>query len=281
MHKILNLLGCLSFFTMFAQEPVIEIPLKSQKGQLYFSWGYTCASFSRSTIHFSNHSGRISDKTGYTNNYDFTVYNVTAHDRADFNKIKDLINITIPQYVYRIGYYFGKRKDMGIELNFDHVKYIVDDYQVARVAGHNNGNYFDNDTVLDPNSFLHFEHSDGANFFMCNFLKRWVLLNPCSDFKLDWVFKSGAGIVIPRTEVAIFGDRLNNRFHVAGWIAGVETGMRMEFLKKGVFEFTTKGSYADFKSCLVSGAGNGNAKHSFFTWQATATLGLQFNYGKK
>ena len=35
-------------------------------------------------------------------------------------------------------------------------------------------------------------------------------------------------------------ERLNNKWHVAGWIVGVESGLRVEFLKHGVFEFVAK-----------------------------------------
>ncbi|MCE3229765.1 MAG: hypothetical protein K0S32_4316 [Bacteroidetes bacterium] len=247
--------------------------LKKKKKQFYFLWGYTRAWYSTSDIHFKDLSNDYHPETGRHNYYDFTVHNAKAHDRPDFDGIKDVINITIPQFVGRVGYYFNENE--GVEMNYDHTKYIVTDYQKARVTGQFNNNPFNGDTILDPNSFLHFEHSDGANFWMGNYLRKWNLFNPNENFKLSCVVKPGAGIVFPRTDVTLFGERLNNKWHVAGWIVGVESGIRMEFLKYGVFEFTGKGSYADYITCLVLGKGNGKARHQFFTGQLTATLGVK------
>jgi hypothetical protein len=63
---------------------------------------------------------------------------------------------------------------------------------------------------------------------------------------------------------------------MAGWIVGLETGFRVEFLKYGVFEFVAKGSYADYTNVLVLGKGNGKANHHFYTGQLTATIGASF-----
>lgn len=249
---------------------------KKRKGDIYLMWGYTRAAYSKSTLHFVNHSNTYYPETGRYHDYDFTIYDATAHDRPDFDKIKDVINITIPQFVFRVGYYFNNKKDMGVELNYDHTKYIVDNYQKVHVKGNFNGDYVDKDTILDPDNFLHFEHSDGANFWMINFLKRWKVWQPSRNFNVGLVAKPGAGIVYPRTDVTIYGTRLNNKWHVAGWIVGVEAGLRVEFLKYGVFEFMGKGSYADYTTCLVLGKGNGKANHHFFTGQLTATIGAMF-----
>src|SRR4051812_29861828 len=95
--------------------------------QLYVSWGYTRAAYSKSSIHLSNHTMAENPNTGRQDNYDFTVHNAVAHDRPDFNDIPDVVNITIPQYVFRVGYTYSEK--WGFELNYDHTKYIVDDYQ--------------------------------------------------------------------------------------------------------------------------------------------------------
>jgi hypothetical protein len=252
--------------------------LKKKKKQLYFSWGYTRAAYSKSTLHFKNTSNKFNEFTQQYDNYDFVVYDAVAKDRPDFDKIKDVINITVPQYVGRLGYTFNNK--WGIELNYDHTKYVVTDWQKVRVKGRVNNNYFDQDTILDPNTFLHFEHTDGANFWMVNAVRRWDLLKPRRNFEASWVLKPGAGVVIPRTDVTLFGERLNNNWHVAGWIVGVESGLRLEFFRYGFFEFTGKGSYADYTTCLVLGKGNGKAKHHFFTGQLTATLGVKFGSKK-
>ena len=259
--------------TETATQPISE---KTRKGSFYLMWGYTRCAFSHSDIHFVDHSNTYYPETGKYHNYDFTIYDAKAKDRPDFNQIKDVINITIPQFVGRGGYYFNNKKDFGIEINYDHAKYVVTNYQTVRVKGNFNGNYVDKDTILDPDSFLHFEHTDGANFWMVNFLKRWKLYEPSKKFNIGFVVKPGGGIVYPRTDVTMMGTRLNNKWHIAGWIVGIESGFRIEFLKHGVFEFMGKGSFADYRNVLVLGKGNGKANHHFFTGQLTMTLGASF-----
>ncbi len=280
MRYYLSLLYILIVSVSFSQVEVSPLATattkKTRKGNIYLMWGYTRATYSKSTIHFEDHSNTYYPQTGKYHNYDFTIYDAKAHDRPDFDGIKDVVNITIPQFVARGGYYFNNKKDFGIEINYDHTKYVVTNYQTVRIKGTFNGVPVDKDTILNPDSLLHFEHTDGANFWMVNFIKRWKLYEPSKNFNVGFVVKPGAGIVYPRTDVTMLGTRLNNNWHIAGWIVGVESGLRIEFLKHGVFEFMAKGTYADYRNVLVLGKGNGKANHHFFTGQLTMTLGGSF-----
>lgn len=258
----------------FAQSDSLK-PFRQKKSQWYFTWGYTRAKYSKSSIHFKDESGKFHEHTGKTANYDFTIYDVTASDKPDFDQLGDVINFTIPQYVFRIGYSFNDK--WGIEMNYDHTKYVVDDWQNARIKGQIDGQAIDGDTILNPYNFLHFEHTDGANFWMVNAVRKFILFKPSENFILSAVVKPGAGIVFPRTDVTIFGERLNNNWHIAGWIAGLEMGLRIEFLRNGFFEFVGKGAYANYARSLVLGKGNGTASHKFFAGQLTATIGLKFD----
>ena len=248
--------------------------IKKKEKQWYYTWGYTRAWYSNTDIHFKDLSNNYHPETGKNNYYDFTIYNTVAHDRPDFDKIKDVINVTIPQYVFRIGYYFNK--STGLELNYDHTKYVVDNYQTVRIKGQISGVYMDKDTILDPVNFLRFEHTDGANFWMINFVKKFTFINKGKDFSASLIGKPGLGIVFPRTDVTLFGERLNNKWHVAGGIIGAEGGLRLEFLKYCVFEFVGKASFANYAKSLVLGKGNGTAQHFLKTAQLTATFGLKF-----
>src|SRR5207253_2596525 len=196
-----------------------------------------------------------------------------AHDRPDFANIPDVVNITVPQYVGRIGYTINKK--WAIELNYDHTKYVVDDHQKVRVTGVFNDHTVDNDTILDPETFLHIEHTDGANFWMFNAVRKFDLCKKGKNFNLAWLVKPGAGAVIPRTDVTLFGERLNNDWKVAGWIVGAESGFRATFLGSAFIEIVAKGSYANYVNAFVLGKGHGKVSHHFYTAQLTATIGWQ------
>jgi hypothetical protein len=242
---------------------------KLKRKGLYLTWGYTRAFYSKSDIHLVNQSG-----VGKANNYNFTVHKAVAHDRANFEDIVQFNDFSIPQFVFRIGYQFSEK--FGLELNYDHTKYIVDDWQTTSVTGQIDDHRVDDPVMLDPDHFLHFEHSDGANFIMLNLVRQFVLYNPNKNFQASWVLKPGAGVVFPRTDVTLFGTQLNNDWKVAGWIVGVETGLRVQFLRHGFFEFVGKGSFADYVNAFVLGKGHGRASHHFFAAQMTATIGFQF-----
>jgi hypothetical protein len=261
----------------FSQADTLKAKKKG-KGMWYVTWGYTKAYYSKSTIHFKDLSGKYHPATGNNNYYDFTIYDVKAKDRPDYDKIRDVINVTIPQFVFRIGYSFNEK--WGFELNYDHAKYVVTDYQKTHIKGQIFGQPVDKDTIMEPNNFLHFEHTDGANFWLFNAVRRWTLYRPSKSFRASWVLKPGAGFVYPRTDVRIFGEELNNNWHISGWIVSVESGLRLEFLGNGIFEFVGKGSYADYTKCLVLGKGNGSASHHFFCAQMTATIGFRFGAGR-
>lgn len=244
------------------------------KGSFYFSWGYNKDWFSKSDLHFKNTSGEYNPVTGNYDSYDFTVYGAKAKDRPGF---KDILrtDLTIPQYVYRLGYYFNNKRDLGIEINFDHTKYVMVDYQTLRVKGTIRGQAIDTDTLVSPKDFLKFEHTDGANFLMFNGIKRQrFLVSANKKYWLSGIIKLGAGIVIPKTDVTLFGERLNNRFHIAGYVTGVETGLRLDAFKYVFIEYTAKGTYANYLNVLVKGAGRAN--HSFWTFENILTLGIQF-----
>jgi hypothetical protein len=203
---------------------------------------------------------------------------VQAHDRPNFEEIPDIVNFTIPQFNFRIGYYFNNDKDWGIELNYDHPKYIVRNYQLAHVEGTILGQYVNKDTIMDPH-YIHFEHSDGANFLMIMPMKRWKWETHNGKFNFGLVLKPGVGIVYPRTDVTIFGHRLNNNWKVAGVIGGVECALRTEVNHHFIIEFAGKAAEADYANCLVHGKGNGKATHHIGAAEAILTVGYQFDWG--
>lgn len=250
-----------------------------EKGSVYFGWGYNRDWYSKSDIRLQNTNPQFINGRDYT--YDFTVYDAKAKDRPDFNQISDVANITIPQFGFRVGYFFNNRQDFGVELNYDHAKYVVTNYQKVRIKGQINGEYFDKDTILDPDNFLHFEHTDGANFWMVNFIKRWKFLESNNKRNnIGLIVKPGFGIVYPRTDVTIFGNRINNEWKVSGIIAGLEAGVRIEFLRNGFLEFTGKGAYANYINAIVQGKGYGKASHKFWVAEAILMLGYQFKLRK-
>jgi hypothetical protein len=248
--------------------------IKDKKLKFYFLWGYNKDFYAKSTIHLKN-NGNPNQFNEY-GIYDFKIYDAEAHDRPDFDQLKDIINITIPQFSTRLGVFFGKNKNHGIELNYDHTKYVVKNFQKVRVAGTAFGNSFDKDTILDPR-YIHFEHTDGANFAMVNYIHTWSLFNKNqTKNKLLIIGKAGGGFVYPRTDVTLFGNRVNNDWHVSGYCAGIESGLRAELWKHLVLELTGKGVYANYNRCIIQGKNNGQASHEMLAAELIFCFGYSF-----
>ncbi len=276
--KPLFLLFCLLTVSDFYSQdkPCDTCPgAKKKKGSFYLLWGYNRDWYAKSTIHFSNPDGDPNQQNQF-GVYDFKIYDAKAHDRSDFHQIPDVINITIPQFSSRIGYYFNDKKDQGVEINYDHAKYVVTDEQKVRIKGTAFGQSFDKDTVLDAR-YIHFEHTDGANFWIFNYMKRWKLLSSKNGkHNIGLVVKPGIGFVYPRTDVTIFGNRINNNWHISGVAAGLETGVRGEFWRHFTVEFTAKGVAANYAKCLVQGKGHGKASHKMLAFEAILCMGYTF-----
>ncbi|MEO8150491.1 MAG: hypothetical protein ABI723_22865 [Bacteroidia bacterium] len=234
------------------------------KGTFYFTFGYNLDWFTKSDIHFkSNGSG----------DFDFTIYNVKAEDRPG---LKNMLHedLTIPQYSYRFGYWLNNKKDLGFEISYDHVKYVMIQNQIVHLKGMINEKYYDQDTMLVP-EFLQYEHTNGANYFMIEGIKRLNFYHAKNE--KHWVsaiFKAGGGIVVPRSDTNVMGQHRNDTYHVAGVVFGGEAGLRYDFLKHFHLETTLKPCYANYFNVFLYG--NGTASQHWFSMEYIFTLGFQF-----
>ncbi|MFM7357522.1 MAG: hypothetical protein ACKO1T_03005 [Sediminibacterium sp.] len=97
---------------------------RERKGEFYFSWGYNKEWYSRSDVKINQPS--------LDNQY--TLHQVKSHDNPGWDKGIFNIPLSIPQYSYRLGYFFNKKKGLAFEINFDHTKHIIEDGQTIRIT---------------------------------------------------------------------------------------------------------------------------------------------------
>lgn len=245
-----------------------EYRSKKVKGTYYITWGYNKDYYSKTDVHVHDDE---------THTMDFTLYDMKAHDHPQW---KDILRVqpSIPQYGYRMGYWMPANSRLGgfgIELNFDHAKYIVYDYQTVHIKGQIHGTQVDCDTLVSY-SFMHLEHTDGANFLMLNLMYRKPLFHT-KHIEGFGMVKAGGGIVIPRSDVVLFGQEWNHCFHVAGQVFGVETGFRTEFFRYFFLEQTIKGAFANYATVLAINPVL--ISHHFSTFMMELHFGFQFPLG--
>jgi hypothetical protein len=239
---------------------------------LYAQWGYNKEWYTKSNIHFS-----------LSNGDNFTLLKAKAHDRPDFDAIyKSPLEITIPQFNYRVGFYLNTQRTKAFEIHFDHIKYVVTDYQKVKIQGVINNQVLNCDTLLDPNNFLHFEHSDGGNLFHFNYVQFVPLGKPHINNRaaFNLFYKAGAGFNIPRTDFSYNGDRLNNKFHIAGYNISAEGGARYYFFRNCFLEGAAKSGFVHYVNALANtNELNGNrAQHYFGYFEVVALFGIDIKF---
>ena len=261
MKKILIAIFILLISTsIFAQK-------KQRKGEFYFSWGYNKEWYTHSNIRV------MQPELGN----DFKFVRVKAHDHPGWDEGLLNLPLTIPQYNYRIGYFFNKKKDLAFEINFDHTKYIFADQKV-RLQGKLENRQVD--TLIDFNEANGFEYflNNGANFLLFNIVKRWNYYTSNSqNFKLDGLGKVGIGPVIPHVQNTFFGKDNDAGFQLGGWNVGVEYALRATFFKYAYLEFCNKLDYAGYSNLKVY---KGTARQLFGTYEMILNLGITFPAGK-
>lgn len=238
----------------------------------YFSWGYHRAFYSNSNLHFRNINQN--SNTDASGNYDFVIENAKAHDRADLKYLKDPQNITIPQFNASIGF-VSKYKNLGFEINYNHAKYVVDDNQQLKIKGQLFGKNIDSNITLGSN-YMHIEHTDGANFWMGNVTKSFILKTKLPRLYFQNMIKIGGGMCIPRTDITFLGKQTNNKFHIAGYVLGLENGLQLHLGKHFFIENSYKYAFAYYTNAKVSSNKNAYLTHHFNSFLLFLNLGFKW-----
>lgn len=236
---------------------------KKVHGTFYVTWGYHRDSYTKSNVHFKDHQ---------TGDYDFTLYKAKASDRLDIYKDFFHEPITVPQYVLYAGYFFGNKGDWGIEVGWDHLKYIVNDNQMMHMKGTINGQYYDQDTLVTP-GFIHYEHTNGNNYLMANVVKRFMFFkSPKETHRLSAIAKLGMGTLVPKTYSVIMGAENDGPFRPSGIVIGTAAALRYDLLKYFFIEHSIKGAFVDYTAVKLYGSGR--AKQHFYSLQYIFSFGF-------
>jgi hypothetical protein len=262
--------GLLTFIVLFtilfadAQTKKVK-----HKGEFYFSWGYNTEWYTRTNLKVS--------QPELGNNY--TIVNANAHDHRGWDEGLFHEAISIPQYNYRFGYFFNNKRNLGVEINFDHTKYIITDGQMVEVKGTMNGKPVEFHTVFNEHNGFYYYLNNGANFLLFNIVKRWQwYANKTQKVKIDVLGKAGIGPLIPHVQNALFGKINEPGFQLGGWNTGLEGDIRATFLRHVYLEFAGKLDYARYSHLKVY---KGTAHQAFGTAELVLNLGIVFGKGTR
>lgn len=250
--------------TIFAQVPT---PTPNQKGNFYFYWGWNFDSYTKSNIRFSG------------KDYDFTLQKVSAKDRQsplEANTYLNPGNATIPQYNFRMGYFF--KNSWNVSLGLDHMKYVVTQYQTVGIQGsihHSNtpydSNYNNGQVRLTPD-FLKFEHTDGLNYLNAEVRKTFPLLKFAKSH-LSATAGAGVGALVPRTNTTLFSKERYDEFHLAGFGIAAVGGLNFTFFKYFFIQTEAKLGFIDMPDIRTTQNREDRAKQCFGFRQENIVFG--------
>ncbi len=248
---------------------------KVRKHELYFSWGYNKEWYTNSNVSVSQPS--------LGNSYTFT--NVKGVDHPGWENEQFFTKaLSIPQYNYRLGYFIDRDKGWGVEINFDHTKWLFPNNQYVNIKGKINnqpfeGKAFFSDSVAGSDSSSYHYLNNGANFLLFNVVKRWhIWANKKQTIMLDGLGKLGVGPVIPHVQVKYFDQPQNDEhFQLGGWNAGLEADLKVTFFQYVYVEYANKLDYARYTNLKIY---QGTDKQAFGTYEMILNLGISVPVGK-
>jgi hypothetical protein len=259
-----------TFQCVFAQENPLKYT-ESNKGKFFVYWGGNRESYSDSDIRFKGAD------------YDFTIYNVEAHDKPKGWHV-DYINpskMTIPQTNFRMGYFITDK--YNISLGVDHMKYVMSQNRRVKYSGYypNQGAYDENPTAdeltLDEN-FLTFEHTDGLNYINTEIsrfedISKLFKIQNTDKFQVNLQGGIGGGILYPKTNAKLLGKERHDDFHVSGYGVSAKAGINLTFFKHFFIMYDIKGGYINMNDIRTTAESTDTAQQDFFFFQKTIALG--------
>ncbi|HEX5024210.1 MAG TPA: hypothetical protein VFV68_03015 [Agriterribacter sp.] len=248
---------------------VSQTKKSTRRGELYFSWGYNTEWYTRSDLHIN--------QPELGNKYNFN--HIKGHDKRGWDNGLFQKAISIPQYNYRLGYMFNPEKGWGVEINFDHTKFIFEDEQDVSLTGKFNGRNVDTTVHFSHANGSYYYLNNGANFLLFNVVKRYnIFKDKSGNVKLDFLGKAGIGPVIPHVENSFFGGKNEPDFQFGGWNIGIEGALKATFFRYVFLEYSNKLDYARYSNLKIY---EGTAKHAFGTYEMILSLGANIPIGKK
>lgn len=263
--------------TVVAQEQADPIRYTAHnKGKMYVYWGGNRESFSKSDIHFKGPD------------YDFTLYDVQASDKPKGWQV-DYVNparMTIPQTNFRIGYFINDHYNISIGL--DHMKYVMNQAQVARIGGVVGNSYpqfagtylpSGNNTIdLTDGEFLTFEHTDGLNYINTEIgrvddISKLFKIRNTDVFQVNILEGAGTGILLPKTNAKLLGKERHDDFHVSGFGLSAKVGLNLTFFKHYFVQAEMKGGYINMDDIRTTHDAADKASQHFLFLQRIITFG--------
>lgn len=246
-----------------------------RKGNFSIYWGWNRAAYTTSDIQFTGE------------NYNFTLTDVIAKDRQsafDPNLYFNPTTITIPQYNFRIGYFFHDHYQISI--GADHMKYVVQAFQDVKIDGYisNSGTNYDgtysDDIINLKKDFLQLEHTDGLNYENIE-VRRFDVVLGRKNIALAFNEGLGIGAMVPRTNTTLLNNERYDEFHLAGFGVSAVLAANLTIFKYFFVQMEWKGGYINMPDIRTTMNPADRAKQQFLFSQYNVVFGANFRFKGK
>ena len=259
--------------TLFSQETIQNQDKYTahKKGKFFISWGGNRETYSKSDIQFKG------------TDYDFTIYDVSAHDKPKGWHI-DYINpgrMTIPQTNLRVGYFVNDH--YSVALGVDHMKYVMNQGITVNYTGNypNRNSYGEavgNNQVLLTEDFLTFEHTDGLNYVNTEVsrhddISKLFKIIDTDKIQVNVTEGIGLGVLYPKTNAKVFNKQRHDDFHLSGYGASIKAGLNLTFFKHFYIQTEVKGGYINMPDIQTTFSASDSASQEFFFFQKIIAFG--------
>ncbi len=248
----------------------------SKKNHFYGYWGYNLSEYSKSDISFKG------------DDYNFTLYDVTAYDRPtpfSFNVYFNPSTISIPQWNLRFGYFFSNR--WSISLGTDHMKYVMKQNQTSpiegyiNIAGGEDNKIYNREPKLLTEEFLKFEHTDGLNYGSIEVEYHGNIYTFNEKHSINYYVGPGVGLLVPRTNITLMEYPRYDEFHVAGFGLSGKVGVDFVLWKHLMLNAEWKNGYINMSDILTTGDNpTDRANQIFWFTEFTWTIGFILDFSK-
>lgn len=275
-NLILSLTLVFSTGLVFSQD-AIKIQDKytaHNKGKFFISWGGNRENYSKSDLHLKGAD------------YDFTLQDITAHDKPKGWHI-DYVNpgrMTIPQTNFRMGYFFSDHYSVAIGV--DHMKYVMYQDKVVDYTGsypnrYSFGEAAGDGKVLLTEDFLTFEHTDGLNYVNTEIsrhddISKIFNIRDTDKIQVNLTEGIGFGLLYPKTNAKVFSKERHDDFHVSGYGTSIKAGLNLTFYKHFYIQAELKGGYINMPDIRTTQSTVDRASQHFMFFQRIIAFGGVF-----
>ncbi|MFN0030933.1 MAG: hypothetical protein ACKVOR_02095 [Flavobacteriales bacterium] len=272
---LLSLLVVLAANVCLSQSEVVV--QNNKENRFFITWGYNRAYYNASDINFKGAG------------YDFTLEQARAVDMPEKFDPAVYLNptqLTIPQFNFRIGYYF--RKNTAISAGWDHMKYRLITNQTLRISGYideeqyHQPEYtgqFNHDYIKYSPAFMDYHHSDGFNYIRFALEQRlpfWQSANGKVVACMNGALSVGA--MMPWTDFTFFGERNRNKPHFAGYGGSVLAGARIEFTPHFFLQINAQAGRCNMPDIVLELPKDSRASQKISFFERSWALGGYFGF---